>query len=340
LNVKYFLALAIALLFSGINAGHAQPAAVQQIQNTRLNQQSPLFPSIATGTNAPELYQGENTDVGPQHILQLVPRHLYFNLLLDSQVFYTDNANFAPTREKIGSTVFVNTAQAAFVPKDMTLGDGKFTSSLGVASQWYNYENDSMAGLSFDAQTAFAGAKYALGKWLFALDLSCTRIVSQPHYGLTYQEILPAFTVQRFFPINNSMLVAIGDQVDYHFSDQQNSSYTYTSGTNVISGSTYTEINNRLDNIINLTFTWQLTEHLVLQPAYRFVYSNYRYNTAQNSDRNDYLNSAGVSLAYYFNKNFSMRTFFNYSAKCSDDPNASTYHETDGGLGISVNVLF
>lgn len=326
--MKYFFTLAIALLLSGIRAGHAQPAAVQQIQNTRLNQQSPLFPSISTGTNAPELYQGENTDVGPQHILQLVPRHLYFNLLLDSQVFYTDNANFAPTREKIGSTVFVNTAQASFIPTDKPLGDGKISSSIGVASQWYNYENDSMAGLSFDAQTAFGGVKYALGKWLFALDLSYTRIVSQPHYGLTYEEILPAFTVQRFFPINNSMLVAIGDQVDYHFTSEPKS---YT---------TYTEINNRLDNIINLTFTWQLTEHLIFQPAYRFVYSNYRYNTAQNSDRNDYLNSAGVSLAYYFNKNFSMRTFFNYSAKCSDDPNASTYHETDGGLGISVNVLF
>ncbi len=320
---------ALILILAGASIAKAQPAAVQQIQNTKLTQQQPqAFPELANGTNAPELYEGENNDVGPQHVLRLLPRHRYFNLLLDSQVFYTDNANFAPTKEKIGSTVFVNTAQLAFAPKDLTLGDGKITSAIGVADQWYNYENDSMTGLSFSAQTAFGGAKYAIGKWLVALDLSYTRIVSQPHFGMTYEEILPALTVQRFIPINDTMLVTLSDQVDYHFSSEPSSFGTYT------------EINNRLDNIISLTFTWQITPKLVFQPAYRFMFTNYRYNTLQNSDRNDYLNSVGVSLAYYFNQNFSVRTFFNYSAKSSNDPYAGAYHETDGGLGVSVNVLF
>jgi hypothetical protein len=317
------------LIVSGTFSLFAQPAAVQQIQNTKLSQQTPEYPSsLAAGTNAPELYQGENTDVGPQRILRLTPRYQYFNVLLDSQVFYTDNANFAPSKEKIGSAVFVNTAQLAFMPKKITLENGSISTAVGVASQWYNYENDSMAGLSFNAQTAFGDAKYAVGNWLFAFDLSYTRIVSQPHYGLTYQEILPAFSIQRFFPINDSMLIAVGDQVDYHFSDEP-----------AMAG-TYTEINNRLDNIVSVTFTWQITPKLVFQPGYRFVFTNYRYNTLQNSDRNDYLNYAGVSLAYYFNQNFSVRTFFNYSARCSDDPYAGAYHETDGGVGASVNILF
>lgn len=306
----------------------AQPAAVQQIQNSRITQPSPLFPELSAGTNAPEMYQGENADVGPQRILRLTPRHKYFNLLLDSQVFYTDNANFAPTQQKIGSTVFVNTAQAIFSPRDWALAEGKISTAVGIASQWYNYENDQMSPLDFNAQTAFGGAKYTYGKWLLALDMSYTRLVNQSDYYLTYQELLPAFTVQRFFPINDTMLITLSDQVDYHFTDEPTTFATYT------------EVNNRLDNILSLAFTWQMAPNLYLQPAYRFVFTNYRYNTLQDSDRNDYLNSVGLSLAYYFNQNFSVRTFFNYNAKCSDDPYAAAYHETDGGLGASVNILF
>lgn len=319
---------ALLLLLVSSLAVLAQPAAVQQIQNSRITQQSPLFPELAAGTNAPEMYQGENADVGPQRILRLTPRHKYFNLLLDSQVFYTDNANFAPTFEKIGSTVFVNTAQLILSPRDWTLGDGKVSTAAGFASQWYNYEDKAMSSLDFNAQTAFGGAKYAVGKWLFALDMSYTRLVNQHNYYITYQEWMPAFTVQRFFPINETMLVTLSDQVDYHFTDDP------------ATFATYTEINNRLDNILGLSFTWQIVPNLYLQPAYRFVFTNYRYETYGNSDRNDYLNSLGLSLAYYFSQNFSIRTFFNYNAKCSDDPNANAYHETDGGLGVAVNLLF
>jgi hypothetical protein len=317
----------LLLILSSL-ALQAQPAAVQQLQNSRITQPTPLLPEFAGGTNAPDLYQGENADVGPQRILRIAPRHKYFNLLLDSQIFYTDNANFAPTRQKIGSTVFVNTAQAIFSPRDWKLESGRISTAIGFASQWYNYENDQMSPLDFNAQTAFGGAKYAFGNWLVALDMSYTRLVNQSDYYLTYQELLPAFTLQRFFPINDTMLITLSDQVDYHFTDEP------------ATFATYTEINNRLDNILSLTFTWQMARNLYLQPAYRFVFTNYRYNTLQDSDRNDYLNSLGLSLSYYFNQNFSIRTFFNYNVKSSNDPYAAAYHETDGGLGAAVNILF
>lgn len=325
---KFLFAAAITLTLSVKSVLHAQPAAVQQFQNFQINQPASVLPAPTTITNAPELYSGESTDVGPQHILRLTPRHKYFNLLLDSQVFYTDNANFAPTESKIGSAVFVNTIQTVITPRDIPLRNGKLSTSVGVASQWYNYDSESMDGLSFNAQTAFGGAKYAFGKWLLALDMSYTRLVSQPHYGLTYQELLPAFSVQRFIPLTDTLLVTVADQVDYHFSDEP-----------TIAG-TYSEINNRLDNIINVTFTWQAADKLYVQPGYRFVFTNYRYNTAQDSDRNDYLNSVGITVSYFFKENFSIRTFFNYSAKCSDDPAAAAYHETNEGVGASLNLLF
>lgn len=313
----------------------AQPAPVQQLQNSQITRQTAQFRELYAATNAPELYQGENTDVGPQHILRLIPRPLYFNLLLDSQVFYSDNANFASTADKIGSTVFVNTIQAAFTPPDVNFDNAKLSSIIGVASQWYNYENEQMSSLSFDAQTAFLGTKYAFGKWSLAFDFSYTRLVNQPTYKQTYQEVLPALTLQRFFPINSTMLFAVGNQVDYHFTDES-STFGPTFGTP-------TGVNNRFDDIVSLSFTWQLAPNLIVQPAYRFMYSNYRYinsNVQDASGRNDYLNYVGVSMAYYFNKNFSMRTFFNFSDKSTDDSNTSEYHEYNGGAGASLNLAF
>lgn len=268
-------------------------------------------------------------DVGPQRILRLAPRHPYFNVLLDSQMFYSDNANFAPTHEKIGSTIFVNTFQAAITPPALTLGDGKLSATVGFASQWYNYENEAMAPLDFNAQTGFLGSKYNYGNWQVSLDASFTRLVNQKDdYSLSYQEILPALTIQRFFPLHRNLLLTLGNQLDYHFTDEPTTFATYS------------EINNRLDDIISVTLTWQITPKLVLQPSYRFMFTNYRYDTLQTSDRNDYLNSVGVSLAYYFSQNFSLRTFFNYNANSSDDRYAAAYHETNGGLGFSVNLLF
>jgi hypothetical protein len=155
----------LSLILVSIFSSSAQPAAVQQLENTRqAEQQQTLLPGLTAGTNAPELYAGENVDVGPQRILRLNPRPVYFDVLLDSQVFYTDNANFADNLTKIHSVVFVNTIQALFAPPAMGLGPGKFAPTFGAVSQWYNYENNAMSPFDFEAQTIFFNGKYTLGK--------------------------------------------------------------------------------------------------------------------------------------------------------------------------------
>jgi hypothetical protein len=317
------------LVFFWLVSLHAQPVNVQQFQNTQQAQQlqQPL-PGLNTATNAPEIYPGENADTGPQRILRLAPRPDYFSVLLDSQVFYSDNANFAQGSAIIGSAVFVNTAQIAFTPPEMKLGPGKFAPAAGFISQWYNYGSDRMQSLDFNAQTAFISGRYNLGNWQFGLGVNYTRLLDQGDYAQTYSEWLPALTVQRIFPVNDDLLFVIGNQVDYHFT-----SVPPETGTS-------TEINNRFDEAVNLTISWQITRQLSFQPYYRFQYSNYRYDTLQNGDRNDYLNSFGVTLAYYFNKNFSVRTFFNYNVKQSDDSFTPAYHEYNGGVGANLNFSF
>ena len=307
---------------------HAQPAAVQQFQNTRLDESMPAYSAFAPGTNAPELFAGENADVGPQHILRLVPRHKYFNILFDTQVFYTDNANFAGSRDQIGSMIFVNTLQAIITPPDFNIGDGRISTSVGAASQWYNYINPRMTPLSFDALTLFAGVKYHYGKWVVSLDDSVTRLMNQSDYYWTYQETLPALTIQRFIPLNRVLLLTLANQLDYHFTGQPSKPGTFG------------EINNRFDDTLSATLSWKVTEHLVFQPAYRFTFTNYRYNTLHNADRNDYLNSVGAALVYTCNAHFNLRGYFNYSAKCSNDRYVPAYHELDGGVGMALNLIF
>jgi hypothetical protein len=319
----------LSLIFACIFSLRAQPAAVQQLENTQqARQQQTLLPGLTAGTNAPELYAGENTDVGPQRILRLNPRPTYFDVLLDSQVFYTDNANFEDSLYKIHSVIFVNTVQALFAPPPIPLGPGKFEPTLGAASQWYNYENNAVSPFDFEAQTLFFNVKYTLDKWQFGAGLNYTRLVNQSAYDQTYSELMPTLGVQRVFAINDHMLFSIGDQVDYHFTAVPS-----------LFGSR-TDVNDRFDDAITFTFGWQMTRHLILQPYYRFQYSNYKHNTLLTGDRNDYLQTAGITLAYYFNKNVSLRAFFNYNRKQSDDPFTAAYHEYDGGLGASLDFKF
>jgi hypothetical protein len=328
--MKLFRVLAIvSLVLVRIVSSHAQPAAVQQLENTRqIEQQQTVIPAVAVGTNAPELYPGENVDVGPQRILRVTPPRKYFDALVDSQVFYTDDANFASDPSRIGSAVFVNTVQAALAPTPYQLGPGKFAPSLGVISQWYNYSSDRMTSLDFNAQTLFLSGRYALDKWQFGLGASYTRLVNQAGYKQSYREFLPTLGVERFFPITDKLLFSIGDQIDYHFSKVP-----------MIFGSR-TDINDRLDNDVNLALSWQVNRHFVIQPYYRFQYSHYDYDTKLDSDRDDLLNTFGVTAAYYFNKYVSLRAFFNYNRKQTDDTLAPRYHELDGGIGASFDIKF
>lgn len=345
--MKLNRAFALGLLFLALAySSQAQPANIQQFQNTQSTRQLQAPPpGLITATNAPEIYPGENQDTGPQRILRLTPRPKYFNVVLDSQVFYSDNANFAEHDHRFHSAVYVNTFQAAFTPPDIQLGPGKFAPAIGFISQWYNYGNNSITYLDFNAQTAFVSGRYTLGHWQFGLGGNYTRLVSQPNYGdQTYSEWLPALTVQRIFPVNDSLAFIIGNQVDYHFSSVPTSKSTLTNTPTSSTGSS--EVNNRFDEAVSLTMSWQVTRELNLQPYCRYQYSRYRscpafYQSAGlGSGLDNNLYSFGVTLAYYFNQNVSMRTFYNYNIKHSNDPAAAAYTESESGVGAAVNFTF
>lgn len=258
----------ITLAAGGVWSLHGQPAAIQQLQNNQITRAfQPPPSSLAVGTNVPELYSGENTDVGPQRILRLIPRHTWFNVLFDSQAFFTDNANYAPEPFAVSSWVFVNTVQAAVSPPTVALGPGRAAVAIGLASQWYNYGDNRMESFDFNAETFFVNGNYTVGHWQLGAGVNLTRLVNQENYDETYREFMPNLGLQRVIPVNDRMFFSIGDLADYHLTEVPS-----------VLGSR-TDINDRFDNIASLAFTWQPTRHLLIQPFYRFQYSNYQHDT-------------------------------------------------------------
>ena len=332
--MKFIRASAFLAATFFATAAFAQPVGVQQLQNSQAQQLQMPQPELRTATNAPELYVGENEDIGPQRILRANSKKTslgrqWFDITLDSQAFYSDNANFANDANKIGSFVFVNTAQAAFAPTPFDLGPGKFAPAAGFVSQWYNYSSGQMKPLDFDAQTAFVNLRYLLGNWQFSAGGNYTRLLGQDSYEETYREWLPSVSAQRAFAISDRLALLVGDVVDYHFSHVPS-----------VFGS-LDDVNDHLDEMIFLTLNWQVSAHLAVQPFYRFQYSFYNSDAAPTgADRNDILNSAGLTMIYSFNQYASLRAFFSYNTKWSDDQNTSHYDELNGGLGAALDVRF
>ena len=336
---RALIAAATSLL--GVLAAHAQPAAIQQLQNSQALMQMPAL-ELRAGTNAPEIYAGENEDIGPQRILKVTgqtatvaaPRREWLDVTLDSQVFYSDNANFGSADNRIGSAVFVNTAQLAIAPTPFDLGPGKFAPAVGFSSQWYNYSSDQMSPLDFDAQTAFVNLRYFLGHWQFNLGANYTRLLSQQDYEETYREWLPSLTVQRVIPVNDKVAIILGNVIDYHFT------HTPTPFTGYRD-----DLNDHFDDMAFLSVNWQVTPKFAVQPFYRFQYSLYPNDTASATlttsvQRNDYLSAVGLTLLYNFNPHASLRAFCSYNTKSSDDQLTPHYDEINGGIGGSFTLRF
>jgi hypothetical protein len=330
----------------GLAVASAQNAAIQQLQNSQAQMQMPQ-PELRAGTNAPELYTGENEDIGPQYVLRVNNQKAHRNLFdvtLDSQVFYTDDANYAGHTSRIGSAVFVNTIQGAIAPDPFTLGPGKFAPAAGFSTQFYDYTHNRMVPLDFYAETAFVNLRYFFGQyWQVMAGANYTRLISQNgidlsgnHVGQneTYREWLPNITLLRGFPVSDHLAIIVGDAVDYHFTHVQS-----------LFGAR-DDANDHFDDSIFLTLNWQATPHLIVQPFYRFQYSYYRFNTLSaahppwQNDRSDWLNSVGLNVVYNFNAYASLRLYCSYNTKSSSDSVAPAYDELNGGIGGSLDIKF
>lgn len=320
--------LAAAVLGSSLL--RAQPVPVQQFGEQQRQQsrvRDALKPSVVS-TNVAELYPGENDDVGPQQILQLNERRTHFEALIDSQYIYTDN-NRLTENNKIATGLAINTAQFALAPTPYKLGPGQFAPRVGIRSQWYNYGlggESSEDVLDFNAQSAFVGALFQYEqKWDFAGLVEYNRLLDQKEYNEFYKEFTTSLGVQRYFMLRENMMFAVGWLGMYHFTD--------------VDPTPRRDVNDRLDNTLALTLSYQPVDKLILQPLYRLQYTYYP-RTVFGDSRNDLFNIFGGSVSYYFTRQIVGRVYGTYTMRETDDAFTPSYRKLDGGLGGSVIFRF
>lgn len=337
IKVLVCLLTGAALPFLAAAQPSASSATQQQENLQRTADQQQIMASLKAGTNAPEIYEGESSDVGPQHILRTVPRRTHFEVKADSQFLYTDNALLTSPRSP--STIWVNTISAAYTPPAYRVGEGRLSPTIGVASQWYNYgigEGDTIQGinvhdLNFDVQSAFVGAKYLLpSDWSFFGEFDYSRFVTEHNYYEFYHDFSPMIGVQRLFKLRDNLVLAGSLKGDYHD--------TWKAYQPL---SPYHNSEDRFDGTATISLYYQVVPKLVVQPYYQYQYSRYQHRVLfPTQTRNDRLNSLGVSAAYYFTPNVAVRTFVNYNDKESSDSPTLAYHEYNVGVNLSGTFRF
>ena len=99
-----------------------------------------------------------------------------------------------------------------------------------------------------------------------------------------------------------------------------------------------TDVNDRLDSIFSLSWSWQFRPGFVFQPYYRFQQTHYWAN----STRNDLFHTVGATISWVITDWASVRTFASWENRNSNASagQAPDYQKLDGGLGLSVVLHF
>lgn len=316
---KNIIISSAALLLSALIASAQVPN--QQVDTVQQQQQLQQTANLAGQTNSPpELYSGETGDIGPQSVLRRHHRK-FFEAYVDEQFFYTDNM-FLTEHGKQGSDVLVSTLFAAFAPEPYKISGGTFTPRLGFQQQWYSYGNAGQ--IDFNAQTIYADGAWRRKNWFFTGDASYQRLLDSDGYGQFYTEAVPHWSVVRIFPLNEKIGISASYEGDYRFTT---SSQT-PPGLN-------RDMNDRTDHSVVLVANWQLCQHALVQPFYRFQFAHYTQ-----LHRDDYINSLGVALYCPLNKFFTLRAFVNYNDVNTDGFFAQDYDSLNAGGGLNFTVRF
>ena len=318
------------LLMLAFQPACAQTAgSIQQVdavaQRRSLEQSSQLV--YQTGDAAPEIYPGESADVGPQSVLRLKPRKQWFEAVLDSQYFHTDNM-FLERDNRVATGVLVSTAQIALAPTPYQLGSGVFSPRLGYRQQWFDFleyssHTPSLNTYDFNAQTFFTDERWTHGNWSAGAGLDYTRLLSTSAYRQFYAEYAPRWDLQRQVPLCPNTVISLTYQGTYHVTDAPQF------------GQPQASFYDRLDQAFLATCNYSPCPNVIVQPFYRFQYTHFTANT----HREDYLNSAGLGVYYFFCPQASVRAFLSYDRREST-LDLAEYHKLEAGAGLNFTLRF
>ena len=330
-----------------IQSARAQITGAMQQADTaeERRQREQTAQSYAAGESAPELYDGESSDVGPQSVLKLKPRKTWFEAMADAQYFYTDNM-FLTEHNKQAADVLVSTAQFALAPTPYPLADGTFAPRLGYRHQWFDFglakpgpeisvldfqthtiRPGHLDDFDFNAQTVFADGRWSRNHWIIEGGFDFTRLMTTADYLEFYKEYVPRIGVQRLLPVTDRTAFSLGYTGDYRFTDAPTFFRAFDR-----------DFDDRTDHAFSASLTQVLCAHAILQPYYQFKYTHFTHSSV--GTRNDYLNSVGLALYCIVCPNFEIRGYFDYSRRNSDNSAVAAYRQLDAGGGVNVTFKF
>jgi hypothetical protein len=339
--------LAVFVASTAVSARAQIGGAVSQMENSNTRQQlNQTAESQLAGTNSvPQLYEGEASDVGPQSVVTPTVRHTLFQARADIQLLYTDNA-FLTANNKIDTGVLISTAEFALAPTPYPLGDGTLAPRIGYQSQWFDYFfNDQklrfigkiplfplqeLSDFNFNSQSVYGDATWTHGHLSFGTGLEATRMFFTPNYDPFYDELTPYWSARFVLPLCDKSALSASYLGDYRFTSVESNGFLGIFSSNV---------NDRTDHALLVTWTQVLCKHAVFQPFYQFKYTRFTKEPSFAPTRNDYLNTAGAGIYWLVCPNCTVRGFVNYNSLKSNI-SAVEYREFDGGGGLDVSIRF
>ena len=131
--------------------------------------------------------------------------------------------------------------------------------------------------------------------------------------------------MQWFRPIAENKLVSVGYRGYYHFSDTETVAFLPS------------DINDRTDHSLTISYTQEILPKLIVQPFYRFQYTYY----TEFNERHELLHDLGLALGYHFTPWASVRTFVGYQIKDAESRAVlPDYKKLDVGVGATLVFRF
>jgi hypothetical protein len=308
---------------------------------------------------APALYEGESTDIGPQRLVNFKaprPKIRWFEVRADSQMYYTSNFGFTEpdaNPDPIDTSILVSTAEFALSPA-WDVGGGRFNPRLGYRHQWFNYdvlENDrQLNAADFDIETVFLEFNHSLPgeNWHFGAGAEWSRYLGHESpvddYAEFYKEFMPYWRAQYVHPFGEKSLFSAEYYGNVHVTEVTPTQDALREQGLWYDGMVLTDprrcayINDRMEHMLTISWMQQVLPNLYLRPYYRFMYTDYLKGDW--GDRNDTLNTIGLMTSYSLTDWASIRAFISYDYHQSDDETIPDYRKLDTGGGLSVALKF
>lgn len=312
--------------FSGVSWGVESrvDSATQQVERTNLNRRF-LEPAADV---IPSLYKDESKDLGPQYMVkEAPPKQPWIEASFDYQYASSTNVNLLE-KDQSESSLMISTAQIALTPSPWELADGSFALKTGYRHQKFNYgvwtkNEHNLNDADFDVSSLFLQGRYMFHeKWVFATGLDYNRLLTAAtgKYDEFYAEFVPSVSLERSFAIDNKSMVtaSLGGNLHITRVDSPN-----------------TDHNDRVDEVLLLSYIRELTPAIAVQPFYRAQFTQYTRGS-----RKDILQTVGLTVSYAFSQWASARVYTNYEARESGDGAVADYRKLDTGIGVSFQVRF